>query len=353
MSPAVLTRSHVSHVGFLLRALLAGLCLVAAGALPQAARAQDVDGDGVPDARDVCNNTPPGIAVDDHGRPRGDLDLDCDTDMNDLAIFQSGFTGPLFSAFEICGDGIDNDLDGLTDCEDADDCPLGAPCAAGAYCTQFLTCGCPPGTDDCDNNPANGCEPLNTPQSCGLCNVPCDLPNAAESCATGVCVITSCSPGWCNLDGIDANGCEHHIDSNPPCTQSLLLGVVSGDEPGPTLMASGAREERWYRVVVREDDNSIVSLDNLGVRIALDSAPGADFDLYVYCEQCFGALVGSSTNPPGTSDVVFVGALDEMLSDDGFQILVEVRWSSGGCDLAQPWQLSVTGNQNAPTTCNR
>jgi sulfatase modifying factor 1 len=59
------------------------------------ARAGDVDGDGVDDAIDVCNNTPPGICVDAQGRPLGDIDLDCDTDMDDFALFQQGFTGPL------------------------------------------------------------------------------------------------------------------------------------------------------------------------------------------------------------------------------------------------------------------
>ena len=38
----------------------------------------DSDQDGVPDAYDVCCQTPPNIPVDATGRPRGDADLDCD-----------------------------------------------------------------------------------------------------------------------------------------------------------------------------------------------------------------------------------------------------------------------------------
>jgi len=57
-------------------------------------RAGDMDGDGVDDAFDVCNDTPPGTAVDAEGRPLGDIDQDCDTDTDDFALFQLGFTGP-------------------------------------------------------------------------------------------------------------------------------------------------------------------------------------------------------------------------------------------------------------------
>lgn len=55
----------------------------------------DADGDGVDDAVDVCQNTPPGIAVDVLGRPLGDIDQDCDTDLHDFELFRQGFTGPI------------------------------------------------------------------------------------------------------------------------------------------------------------------------------------------------------------------------------------------------------------------
>lgn len=58
----------------------------------------DVDEDGVTDVLDACCNTPPGLAVDDAGRPYGDIDGDCDTDMNDYLLFTRGFSGALPSA---------------------------------------------------------------------------------------------------------------------------------------------------------------------------------------------------------------------------------------------------------------
>ncbi|GJM24559.1 MAG: hypothetical protein DHS20C16_09740 [Phycisphaerae bacterium] len=55
----------------------------------------DADGDGIADVEDVCNDTPPGLAVDAEGRPLGDIDKDCDTDLIDFQLFASGFSGPL------------------------------------------------------------------------------------------------------------------------------------------------------------------------------------------------------------------------------------------------------------------
>jgi hypothetical protein len=54
----------------------------------------DIDGDGVPNVIDVCDFTPPGVPVDDQGRPRADLNLDCEVDLRDFAIFQNSMFGP-------------------------------------------------------------------------------------------------------------------------------------------------------------------------------------------------------------------------------------------------------------------
>ena len=58
------------------------------------ALAADVDNDGIEDAHDVCCQTPPNVPVDTQGRPRGDVDFDCDVDLYDFAGMQQNFTGP-------------------------------------------------------------------------------------------------------------------------------------------------------------------------------------------------------------------------------------------------------------------
>ncbi len=82
-----------------LRALAIGLVLCGTVA---PVWADDMDGDGVDDAIDVCSNTPPGTAVDAEGRPLGDIDQDCDTDMDDFALFRQGLTGPLAPLAACC-----------------------------------------------------------------------------------------------------------------------------------------------------------------------------------------------------------------------------------------------------------
>ena len=65
-----------------------------AGVPPTLPRDDDSDGDGVADVPDVCDNTPVGVPVDDEGRPLGDIDQDCDTDIDDFAIFVEALQGP-------------------------------------------------------------------------------------------------------------------------------------------------------------------------------------------------------------------------------------------------------------------
>ncbi len=54
----------------------------------------DSDDDGVPETSDACPFTPLHAHVDSDGRPLGDIDDNCRTDLKDLALFQQGFTGP-------------------------------------------------------------------------------------------------------------------------------------------------------------------------------------------------------------------------------------------------------------------
>jgi hypothetical protein len=80
------------------RATDAGLLFVDAftrgfGFVP--ADAPDADQDGVADLLDACGDTPAGTPVDAAGRPVGDIDRDCDVDLDDFRLLQQSFTGLL------------------------------------------------------------------------------------------------------------------------------------------------------------------------------------------------------------------------------------------------------------------
>jgi hypothetical protein len=110
---------------------------------PTIVLAIDSDGDGVDDAEDVCNTTPLGIAVDATGRPRADLDEDCDVDLHDAALFQQNMTGPFTTACRL-----------HTDCGDGDRCTVDVCNVDTGVCEHpFIPgCGTCPTVGTCDDN---------------------------------------------------------------------------------------------------------------------------------------------------------------------------------------------------------
>ncbi|MBW1808306.1 MAG: S8 family serine peptidase [Deltaproteobacteria bacterium] len=76
---------------------------------------------------------------------------------------------------------------------------------------------CPPGTGDCDENPANGCEVDTTDDvnNCGWCGHACVYQHASSTCEQGLCQIGSCDSGWTDCDSIVETGCESDILVDP------------------------------------------------------------------------------------------------------------------------------------------
>ncbi len=77
------------------------------------------------------------------------------------------------------------------------------------------------------------------PRNCGRCGLVCSFANAAALCSAGRCVRGACAPGWYDLDGDPATGCEASC-SGATCTTrsgSALRKVVLS---APPLPESGA-----------------------------------------------------------------------------------------------------------------
>jgi hypothetical protein len=98
----------------------------------------------------------------------------------------------------------------------------GRACAftnATALCvnSQCSLGACAQGFDNCNQDPADGCEVdiFNRLADCGACNNVCDLPGATESCIMGACTFNTCEGAQrdCNQDPY-VDGCEINISNN-------------------------------------------------------------------------------------------------------------------------------------------
>ena len=108
----------------------------------------DTDGDGVFDVNDVCCNTPANLIVDENGRPLGDIDRDCDVDLNDFALLQKNMSS-LFDSVgsccsvtpEICDD---HDLCTIDFCDSTNGACVFTPvtCPTGEACLNGVCLSC-------------------------------------------------------------------------------------------------------------------------------------------------------------------------------------------------------------------
>jgi hypothetical protein len=72
-----------------------------------------------------------------------------------------------------------------------------------------------PGYDDCDGDPASGCEiALDTVTDCGACGVPCEVAGGTAACVDGACAVDACDTGLGDCDGDAATGCETDITAD-------------------------------------------------------------------------------------------------------------------------------------------
>jgi uncharacterized repeat protein (TIGR01451 family) len=88
----------------------------------------------------------------------------------------------------------------------------GTPGCAGGTC---VISSCSPGHSDCNGLYADGCEYADAgfasdPGNCGACGVPCAPANASGACLGGACGLGQCNPGHSNCNNNPADGCEYN-----------------------------------------------------------------------------------------------------------------------------------------------
>ncbi len=79
-------------------------------------------------------------------------------------------------------------------------------CASGGCAVAS----CSMGFADCDHDATTGCEAslLTDTANCGACGRLCVLANAASTCSSGACAVTTCNAGYADCNAMAADGCE-------------------------------------------------------------------------------------------------------------------------------------------------
>jgi outer membrane protein OmpA-like peptidoglycan-associated protein len=233
---------------------------------------KDSDGDGVPDDKDLCPNTPRGATVDVHGCP-----IDSDHDGVPDGIDQCPNT-PLGAKVDAKGCPIDSDGDGVPDgIDQCPDTPKGAVVDAKGCPIDSDGDGVPDGIDQCPNTPkgavvdAKGC-PMdsdldgvpdgidqcpNTPPGTKVDAVGCPLPiEAVKPLPPPPPVAAPAAPPKCPPpppgSTVDANGCLVLF------TPEAARPAVPGAPPRPTLILTGVNFETARSALTRD---SYVVLD--------------------------------------------------------------------------------------------
>ncbi len=138
---------------------------------------------------------------------------------NGTPICAGGVCGIACNAgFGDCDGNPDNGCETNTNSSTSNCGTCGTTCTNPGGSTQCTGGNCQPvcnaGRANCDGIATNGCE-VNTNTStsnCGACNAACVNPNGTTSCVSGQCS-PSCSSGFANCDGNDANGCETNLNT--------------------------------------------------------------------------------------------------------------------------------------------
>jgi hypothetical protein len=133
--------------------------------------------------------------------------------------------GQTLPGTETCN-GQDDDCDGVVDdgnpggggsCgTDVGQCTFGAEaCRSGVIVCEggirAVAETCNTLDDDCDGFADDGFSFATDVGNCGSCGNVCNLPNAIEQCAGGMCRVAACLSGWKDLDPL-APGCEYECD---------------------------------------------------------------------------------------------------------------------------------------------
>jgi hypothetical protein len=238
--------------------------------------------------------------------------------------------------FDGCETDLLSNVDHCTACNQA--CILDhatAACTEGACAIDS----CDPGFEDCDGDPANGCETnIQTDAgNCGACSNSCSVSGATGVCINSSCTIGSCDGGYEDCDQDGTNGCE--IDLQTDTTNCGACGTECTNDHGSTMCSAGACEPTcsglWDDCDGDLDngcETTLADLDNCG-------ACGVTCDLANASETCSTGTCELGACEPGFEDCD---------GDPSNGCEVDLNNDLGNCGSC----ATVCANDHGPTTCN-
>jgi hypothetical protein len=235
-------------------------------------------------------------------------------------------------AFEVCGDGLDNDCDGSQNDQDAIGCsyfyadadgdgygnPGDSKCLCngfGKYKTQLLAdCNdliptINPGASEICNNADDNCNGmLDEGTNQVLCAQSQGMPQVESViCVQGKCIASGCKTGWHDVNQDAGDGCECADDpleqQNMGCSVAYEVGSLpdngssknfSGNDP------NGSGD--WYRFFAK--DNPETNTDSFHVRVKFNKNPGSAYLFDLYWGGCGAAsqICGETTDAEWYTD---------------------------------------------------
>jgi hypothetical protein len=260
---------------------------------------------------------------------------------------------------DLCDGSTDEDCDPTTpdgsaepsfgapcDGPDADTCGDGSTvCVGGELVCNDLTPDnvevCNGTDDDCDTMIDEGFDLSIDMANCGSCGNACTNAHGTTTCDQGACVYT-CDLGALDCNGDPDDGCEILYAGGATCDAAIDLGTVGGDDISEFVEHTGTSEGLFvlYLAETSSDETDVTAL------VELETPPGLNYDLYVSCDSCGGAIMGSSTNPAGQPDAVDYRKYDTYNVDDTRLVYIDVRYIDG--TACGDYTLRVTGRPPDP-----
>jgi hypothetical protein len=212
-----------------------------------------------------------------------------------------------------------------TCCIDTDCSVTGETCA-----TPGGSCSCASGDTVCPTS--NSCIASTACCTAGDCPPPPHV--MTTSCTSGACGIAACDPGFVNIDGTYADGCECGDDAfGKSCATITNEGTVS---LGQSVSVSGvlplAGETDWFEVTFTD-----TTAATFHAKIALTTNPGAQFLFNVYDATCASTAMACADGGNSTAKTTWEISETDLNSPintfptvgSGGSVFVEVYRASG------------------------